>query len=183
MSDKSFAPAGKIAETPLMRRLLPILLCALHFAGGVMAGAQELDPLLAPHARAYDASIADLQAAKKTQLSQAETEYVQKLDAAISAAKDEATVTVLRKEREGLVKGLLAPANPSGFPPEVVTARKAFFNGAGKAAADFTVAKKKADEAYLKTLAGLSKQAKGKDAPAGLATQVAAEKRRVTKPD
>jgi hypothetical protein len=144
------------------------------------ASGQELDPALAPHAQSYDAAVADLQKMRKTQLTQRETEYVQKLDAAIGAAKEEATVTLLRKEREGIVKGLLAPASPTGFPEDVASARKTFFNGAGKASADYHAAKKKLDDAYLKTLAGLSKQAKGKNAPAGLAAQVAAEKRRVT---
>ena len=164
-----------------MRRLLPILLCALQLISFVVLRAQELDPLLAPHAETYNTAVAELQKTRKTQVAERETEYVQKLDAAISAAKDEATITMLRKEREGVVKGLLAPGNPSAFPAEVTTARKAFFNGTGKATVDFGAAKKKLDDAYLKTLAGLAKQAKSKTAPPGLAAQVADEKRRVTK--
>jgi hypothetical protein len=178
---KSFALAGEISETAMMRRFLPILLCALHLiTGGTAARAQELDPLLAPHAEVYNSGLADLQKNRKAQLAACETEYVQKLDAAMSRAKDESAVAMLRKEREGVVKGLLAPSDPTAFPEEIATARKAFFNGVGKASLEYSAAKKKLDDAYLKTLAGLAKQAKGKNAPPGLASQVAAEKKRVT---
>jgi hypothetical protein len=79
-----------------------------------------------------------------------------------------------------VVKGMLAPGNPVGLPEEVAAARKVFLNGAGKGSLEYHAAKKKLDDAYLKTLAGLAKQARGKNAPQGLAGQVAEEKRRVT---
>ena len=164
-----------------MHRLLPILFCALHLISFTVLRAQELDQLLAPHAETYNAAVAELQKTRKTQVTERETEYVKKLDAAITAATDEATIDMLRKEREGLVKGLLAPGNPHAFPAEVTAARKAFFNGTSKATFDYNAAKKKLDDAYLKTLAGLAKQAKSKTAPPGLAGQIADEKRRVTK--
>jgi hypothetical protein len=165
------------SQKPAMFRLLS-LLSLLLFAGS--AGPQELDPLLAPHANKYGEEIRALQAARKAHMTQVTTAYLQHLDAAIkAAAQDAATQAILKKERDGVASGLLAPAYPVGLPEETAAARKAFFAGVGKAAHDFATAKKKLDEAYLKVLAGLAKQAKAKTAPPGLAAQVAAEKRRV----
>ena len=163
-----------------MLRTLLVLLSVFHLLAIAPSLAQERDPLLAPHAERYDAELDALRKTRKAETTRYETEYVQKLDAAISAGKDEATIAKLRKEREGVVKGMLVPANPVGLPEETMTARKAFLNGAGKASLQYNAAKKKLDDAYLKTLAGLAKQARGKNAPKGLATQVAEEKRRVT---
>ena len=163
-----------------MIRSLSVLLCAFQLLACVLAQAQALDPILAPHAEKYTVSLDELRKSRKAEITRHETEYAQKLDTVIVTAKDEAMITKLRKEREGVVKGILAPGNPVGLPEEVVVARKAFLNGAGKASLDFHAAKKKLDDAYLKTLAGLAKQARGKDAPKELAAQVAAEKRRVT---
>lgn len=161
-----------------------LLLVMLFLAASVTLRAQvALDPLLAPHAEQYNSEIERLRALRKTQLAQVETEYVQRLDDAIKTVTDEKTLALLRKEREGVVTGLLAPANPAGLPEEAEAARKTFLNGAGKAAFDFNTEKKKVDDAYLKVLAGLTKQAKVKGAPAGLAAQVAAEKQRVAKGD
>jgi hypothetical protein len=178
--DKSFAPQAKFAEITRMIRSLPVLLCAIQFIVCVLAQAQALDPILAPQAEKYTLSLDELRRTRKATITRYETEYAQKLDSVIAAAKDEATITKLRKEREGVVKGMLAPGNPVGLPEEAVAARKLFLNGAGKASLEFHAAKKKLDDAYLKTLAGLAKQARGKNAPQGLAAQVAAEKRRVT---
>ena len=162
-----------------MLRSSLVLLCAfLNFAGAQL-GAQELDPLLAPHVERYNADLAALRKTRKAETTRYETEYAQKLDAVIAAAKDEAIITKLRKEREGVVKGMLVPANPVGLPDDAMAARKVFLNGAGKASMEFNVARKKLNDAYLKTLAGLAKQARGKNAPKGLAAQVAEEKRRV----
>ena len=163
-----------------MPRSLLVLFCALLTFAGAQLRAQELDPLLAPHAERYNADLEALRKTRKAETTRYETEYAQKLDAVIAAAKDEATITKLRKEREGVVKGMLVPANPVGLPEDAMAARKVFLNGAGKASFEFNAAKKKLDEAYLKTLAGLAKQARGKTAPKGLAAQVAEEKRRVT---
>src|SRR5687768_11593199 len=115
-----------------MRRLLPVL-CALSFIFASLGFAQELDPLLAPHAERYNLALEDLKKTVKTQLTARETEYVQKLDAAIARAKDEAAIDALRKEREGVVKGLLASAKSAPFPEEVIAARNAFLSGASKA--------------------------------------------------
>jgi hypothetical protein len=177
--DKSFAPTPTIAEITMMPRRLLAALCMSHLLLAGLLGAEALNPLLAPHAERYTAGLDELRGARKSQLAREETEYVQKLDAAIGAAKDEKAIEVLRREREGVVKGMIAPGNPDGLSPEVTAARKAFFSGVGKASADFAAAKKKLDDAYLKTLADLAKQARGKSAPAGLAAEVAAEKRRV----
>lgn len=163
-----------------MLRLLLVLLCSIHFVIPGFAQEQTLDPLLAPHAERYTTELDQLRATRKAELTRTETEYAKKLDAVIATAKDEATIEKLRKEREGVVKGMLAPANPVGLPEEALAARKVFLNGVGKAAFDYHAAKKKIDDAYLKTLAGLAKQARGKTAPKGLASQVAEEKRRVT---
>lgn len=162
-----------------MRRLFLALSSLLLIVA--IGTAQDVAAGLAPHAERYNAQVSELQRVRKSQLSQAETEYVQKLDAAISSGKDEATIATLRKEREGVVKGLLAPGNPANLPEEIAASRRAFLGGAGKAAVEYNAAKKKLDDAYLKTLASLAKQAKGKSAPAGLAAEVAAEKRRVTR--
>jgi hypothetical protein len=177
--DKSFAPTSAIAEKTMMPRCLLAVLCMSHLFVAALLGADVLNPLLAPHAERYTAGLEDLRGAKKSQLAREETEYVQKLDAAIATAKDEKAIAVLRREREGVVKGMIAPANPDGLSPEVTAARKAFFSGVGKASADFAAAKKKLDDAYLKTLADLAKQARGKSGPPGLAAEVTAEKRRV----
>ncbi len=163
-----------------MLRSLLVLLCALFSFAGAKLEAQELDPLLAPHVERYNTDLDVLRRTRKAETTRYETEYAQKLDAVIAAAKDETTITKLRKEREGVVKGMLVPANPVGLPDEAMAARKAFLNGAGRASLQFNAAKKKLDDAYLKTLAGLAKQARGKNAPKGLAAQVAEQKRRVT---
>ncbi len=162
----------------MLRSLLVLLYALLTFAGAQLS-AQELDPLLAPHAERYNAELEALRKTRKVETTRHETEYAQKLDAAIAAAKDEGTIMKLRKEREGVVKGMLVPANPVGLPEDAMAARKAFLNGAGKASLEFNAARKKLNDAYLKTLAGLAKQARGKNAPKGLAAQVAEEKRRV----
>lgn len=154
----------------------------LHAANLLSAQAPVMSPALALHATQYNTGIETLRAAWKATLAEHEARYAQQLDVAIKAAAEPLAGT-LKRERDGVVAGLLAPANPEGLPVEVATARKAFFAGAGKAAFDFQTEKKKLDEAYLKALGVLAKEAKGKQAAPELAAQVAAEKRRVTKKD
>ena len=179
---------------PGMRRLIPLFVhsrlliaVALFVLALPDPGRAEptgaLDPLLTPHAQKYDAEIERLRATKVSDLRQAETQYAAALDAAITAAPPtDAALPMMKKEREGVQKGILAPSNPSGLPESVATARKSFLSAAGRAAHLFHTEKKKVDDAYLKVLADLSKQAKGKNAVPGLAGQIAGEKRRVAKP-
>ena len=142
--------------------------------------AQDLDPSLAPQATQYTADLEVLKTARKAQLAEATRIYLLHLDTALKTPDlDAATVAALKKERDGVASGLLTPANPAGLPADIVTARKNFFSGVGKAAHDFTTGKKKIDDAYLKVLTGLSRKANAKTAPAGLSAQVAAERRRV----
>jgi hypothetical protein len=141
---------------------------------------QQIAPNLAPHAAKYTSDVDTLRVARKMKLEESQNAYLRALDAAIlpgTAAPD--ILEALRKERNGVVAGLLAPADPAGLPDEIAAARKVFFNGVGKAAHDFAVEKKKLDDAYLKILAELAKQAKRKGAPPSLGQEVAAEKRRV----
>lgn len=161
-----------------MLRSLPALLCLVTFLLSVSARAQALDPALAPVAERYSAAIGELKSKRKAQLGQHEAEYARQLDAAINASTDEAKKAVLKKERQDLSSGFLAPAKPAAFPAEASGARKTFLSGAGKAAFDYHTAKKKLDDVYLKELATISKQAKGKNS--ALTGQIAAEKRRVT---
>jgi hypothetical protein len=145
-----------------------------------LGGAQDLDPSLAPHAAQYTADLQVLSTARKAQMTEATRLYLAQLDAALKVpGLDPATATALKKERDGVATGLLVPANPTGLPPDIATARKTFLSAAGKAAFDFNAAKKKIDDAYLKILTGLTRKAKGKTVPAGLSAQAAAEKRRV----
>src|SRR4051794_39819676 len=98
----------KFPETTGMSRSSAALACALQlFAASLLAQAPTLDPLLAPHAERYGAAVDELRKARKAEAARYETEYAQKLDASIAAVKDEATIAKLRKEREGVVKGLL----------------------------------------------------------------------------
>jgi hypothetical protein len=161
-----------------MARLLLIL--AFLLGSTSLSFSQALDPLLEPHASRYSADVKALMAARDAGVKESEAGYVQKLDAAGATVTDEALKALIKRERQGVLAGLLAPANPTGLPEDLQVARRAFINGVGKATADYNKAKKVVDDAYLKVLAGLAKQARAKTSPAGLAAQVAAEKRRVT---
>jgi hypothetical protein len=160
-----------------MFRIAPLAVLLLLSSFGF---AQDLDPSLAPHAAQYNSELQVLATARKTKREESTRLYVQQLEAAMKASGvDAATVAILKKERDGVIAGLLVPANPAGLPADIVTARKAFLSGVGKASFDFATGKKKADDVYLKTLTDLAKKARAKTAPAGLSAQVAAERRRV----
>ena len=176
--DKSFAAARENLQISSMLRPLPSLLCILLLGATLMA--QTLDPLLAPIADRYNGAVGELKAARKAQMAQHEAEYARQLNAAMKLMTDEGKVAILRKELEGVAVGILAsPGKPTEFPAEAIAARKTFLSAAGKVTFDFAAAKKKLDEAYLKELATVAKQAKGKNSP--LTTQIAAEKRRIAK--
>jgi hypothetical protein len=139
----------------------------------------QLDPALEPHAEHYEADLAALRTARVADLANRRAGYLAELDAAIAkiaAGADAALIGVLRKEREGIARGLVTPANPAGLPPEIQTARKRFFNRIEFASMTFAAEKKKLDAAYLKLLTTLGRQTKN-DKP--LAARIAAERRRV----
>jgi hypothetical protein len=160
-----------------MFRIVPLVILLILSCVSV---AQDLDPSLAPQATQYTADLETLKTARKALLAESTRNYLLQLDAALKAPElDAAAATTLKKEREGVATGLLVPAHPTGLPADILAARKAFFSGVGKAAHDFATGKKKIDDSYLKVLTALARKAKAKTAPAGLAAQVAAERRRV----
>jgi hypothetical protein len=141
--------------------------------------AQDDTPDFVELATARDAALADLRAARKTRLADCRTTYLQLLDAALKTAAAPAAAIIAR-ERDGIARGLVAPAEASGLGDDLASARRVFFNGVGKASVEFDAAKKKLDTDYLKALAKL--QAKSKRDKA-LAAHIAAEKRRIASGD
>ena len=174
----------KVTEKVLMRCfcqwLCGAFACLFIGVAEAQQQPQQIAPNLGPHAAKYTSDVDALRATRKVKLEESQNAYLRSLDAAIQAGTTAPeTLEALRKERNGIVSGLLAPADPVGLPDDIAAARKVFFAGVGKAAHDFATEKKRLDDGYLKILAELAKQAKRKGAPPSLGQEVAAEKRRV----
>jgi hypothetical protein len=143
------------------------------------APAALLDPVLEPHAERYDANLVGLKATRVVEIKQRRAAYLAELDAALTkipAGTDVPLTDLLRKERAGVADGLVVPANPTGLPPEIQTARKLFFNKIEFASMTFAAEKKKLDDAYIKLLTVLARQTRSDKA---MVARIAAEKRRV----
>ncbi len=142
----------------------------------VSAHAENVHPSIVPLREGYEQEIAALANARGTRISELTASYVKLLDDAAASATDAVVAGAVRKEREGIATGFLAPGRIPGLPPEIEAAHRKFFGAVSQASVDFETAKKKVDAAYLKVLTALT--AKGRR-DAALARDAAAEKRRV----